>query len=64
MAEVLIVTERFAVGCLVFDAEVRAAGFVPVKGIAREQLREFQEICHSACPLKLLVQPCSSPANE
>ena len=55
IAVVLIVAESFAIGRLVFLAEVAASGFVALQGIQAHQLGELEEVGHAAGLFERLV---------
>src|SRR5574337_275500 len=64
MAEVPVVTDRFAVGRMVLGPEMRSAGFVPLESVTREQFREFQKIGNLAGAFEFLVQTRSGAPYE
>jgi hypothetical protein len=56
VGKVIVIALGFAVGRLIFDAEMAATGFFAVKRIAAEQFAEFEEIGNTAGVLERLIQ--------
>src|SRR5262249_30408076 len=55
VAEVLVVALRLAVGGLVLEAEVAAAGLVALEGVQAHELAELEEVRDAAGELERLV---------
>src|SRR5215467_1990812 len=56
VAEVRVVAQRLALGCLTFFAEVTATRFLAVQRIERQQFREFQIVGYAARVFQTLVE--------
>src|SRR6266404_2693522 len=53
---IVVVAQRFAVRCLMFFAEMRAAGLVTGEGVDAEQLAELEKISNSPRALERLIE--------
>ena len=60
---ILIVAPGFAVGILIFLAEMGAARFVAVQGVVTKQLGELQKIRDAIGLFQRLVQAVAAPRN-
>src|SRR4051812_23580497 len=62
--EPVVVAKRFAVRCLVFDAEMAAARFLTLQRVHAHQLGQLEEISDTAGLLELLIELLARAGDE